>query len=62
MHNPTDRRVPIGPVRIMAHLDPHFELIESIEQAHGSLGRWPQETTQEACNRILARVHRWSAT
>ncbi|MEM7596689.1 MAG: alpha/beta hydrolase fold domain-containing protein [Pseudomonadota bacterium] len=62
MHNPTDRRMSIAPVRVMAQLDPLFELIESIEQAHGSLGLWPQETTQDACGRILARVHRWCAT
>ncbi|MEO0751233.1 MAG: hypothetical protein AAFY25_05480 [Pseudomonadota bacterium] len=62
LHNPTDRRMPIGPIRTMAQLDPQFELIESIEQAHGSLGLWPQETTQQACNRILARIHRWCTT
>lgn len=61
LHNPSDRRMPIGPIRVMAQNDPMFELIESIEQAHGSLGLWPQESPVEACNRILARVKRWCA-
>lgn len=61
LHNPSDRRMPIGPIRSMAQNDPMFELIESIEQAHGSLGLWPQESSVEACNRILARVKRWCA-
>ncbi len=59
LHNPSDRRVGIGPVRKMAQNDPAFELYECIEQAHGSLGFWPQEAPQDACNRILARVRRW---
>lgn len=61
LHNPSDRRMPIEPIREMAQNDPMFELIESIEQVHGSLGLWPQESAHEACTRILARVKLWCA-
>ena len=61
LHNPTDRRISIAAIRTMAARDPAFELLEGIEQAHASLGLWPQETTQQACSRILARVARWCA-
>lgn len=61
LHNPIDRRVSITSVRTMAARDPFFELIESIEQAHGSLGLWPQESSQQACARILTRVQQWCA-
>jgi dienelactone hydrolase len=61
LHNPTDRKIGIGPIRKMAHSDQSFELIEAIEQAHGSLGLWPGESPQAACDRILARVKRWCA-
>lgn len=61
LHNPTDRRIAIDAIRSMAHMDQNFELIESIEQTHGSLGLWPNEPTQDACARILARVKRWCA-
>lgn len=59
LHNPTNRRIPIGPIRVMAARDPSFELIEGIEQAHASLGLWPQESMQDACRRLLARVQTW---
>lgn len=62
LHNPTDHRVPIHPVRQMAQSDPRMEFIESVEQAHGSLGLWPQEPSADACNRILTRVKTWCAT
>ncbi|MEL6118562.1 MAG: hypothetical protein AAFQ60_01465 [Pseudomonadota bacterium] len=61
LHNPSDRRMPIDPIREMAQNDPMFELIESIEQVHGSLGLWPQETAEDACTRILTRVKQWCA-
>ncbi|MEO1285350.1 MAG: hypothetical protein AAFV92_10775 [Pseudomonadota bacterium] len=53
--------MPIDPIREMAQNDPMFELIESIEQVHGSLGLWPQETAEDACTRILTRVKQWCA-
>lgn len=59
LHNPLDDRIPIGPVRAMAAKDPLFELIESVEQAHGSLGLWPEETALQACARIQSRVTGW---
>ncbi|MEO0369947.1 MAG: hypothetical protein AAF231_00680 [Pseudomonadota bacterium] len=59
LHNPNDDRMPIQPIRDMAAKDPAFELIESMEQAHGSLGLWPEETAVQACTRILTRVTGW---
>ncbi|MEM6587983.1 MAG: hypothetical protein AAF641_06010 [Pseudomonadota bacterium] len=61
LHNPLDDRMPIHPVRTMAAQDPLFELIESMEQAHGSLGLWPEEPALQACMRIHSRVIEWSA-
>ncbi|MEM7732655.1 MAG: hypothetical protein AAF280_07715 [Pseudomonadota bacterium] len=61
LHNPSDDRMPINPVRAMAAKDPLFELIESMEQAHGSLGLWPEETALQACARIQTRVTGWCA-
>lgn len=61
LHNPNDDRMALGPIRDMATKDPAFELIESMEQAHGSLGLWPEETALQACTRILTRVTGWCA-
>lgn len=62
LNNPIDPQTPVGPVRAMARRDPRFEIIESLEQTHGSLGLWPKESSQEACGRILDRIQRWCAT
>lgn len=59
LNNPVDPKTPIGPIRAMAEKDPSIELIESMEQAHGSLGLWPQETALQACLRIQTRVIQW---
>lgn len=61
LHNPTNTRMPIGPIRAMADGDPLFELVESMEQAHGSLGLWPEETALQALTRIQTRVMNWCA-
>ncbi len=59
LHSPTDQRIRIDQVRAMAQTDPAFELIECVEQAHGSLGIWPGEALEEASQRIVAKVNRW---